>query len=115
MRGEDEMAEIIQSGIKKRRPRDVRGEAVWAARDRMRAELDPATIDAKVWAICPWLKQGSDEVRCFGCPEWEHDERFGKISRMCRGLAEEVVAVALYHEPDDKRVPPPVPGDGGRG
>jgi hypothetical protein len=30
---------------------------------------------------------------CKLCPSWEKDERYGKVQRACRGLAEEVVSI----------------------
>ena len=59
-------------------------------RDLIReAYNQPDPSQEMVWAICPYLRMRGD-IRCKHCPRWEDDPEFGKVQRMCFGLAEEV-------------------------
>lgn len=70
----------------------MRGASVWRAKDQLRADLSPAEIDARVHAICRYLRTDCDP--CRNCARWEIEQRYGPVQRMCYGLAEEVLAIA---------------------
>jgi hypothetical protein len=61
------------------------------------------TDDELIWLVCPYLRQsqpGLDfESGCLHCPEWEEDERYGKVQRMCYGRAREVVNIVQTGDP----------------
>lgn len=66
------------------RRRDVpTAQEIWA---------QPEPSNDQTWAICPYL-WGRNLKECSRCPEWEEDERHGKVKRGCRMMAEEACRV----------------------
>lgn len=49
-----------------------------------------------IHAMCPYLRNFRP---CKNCPEWEEDERHGKIKRGCYGVAEEVMNICQTGHP----------------
>lgn len=58
--------------------------------------------------VCAYFRHGDE---CEGCPEWE-DSAYGTCKRMCRALAEEVIALVV--EDFEVRQPGEIKQDNGR-
>ena len=54
------------------------------------------TRDDLVWSVCRYLKTSSPTLDCNRCPHIEDDPDYGPCHRMCRGLAEETVAIVHF-------------------
>jgi hypothetical protein len=68
-----------------RRPREITGREVWD-------QQTPS--DLMVWEVCVYTR-GPQHDGCRGCPAHEEDERYGKVKRGCRALAEEACRVVF--------------------
>jgi hypothetical protein len=53
-----------------------------------------AQRDELVWETCVYLEHHNPDFICRKCPAWEIEEG-SKVKRLCRSLAEEVIAKVL--------------------
>lgn len=78
---------------------DVTPAEIWAI---------PEPSDEMIWNVCPYTRGiGNVGDGCNRCPEWEPDEHYGKVQRMCRMLAAEACRVMLALQRRDRRSPAP--------
>ena len=82
------MTEAIKFPKKRVYPRIVGAKEMWA-------QDEPP--DEMVWAICPQLRcaGNTDDYRCHQCTKWENDKDYGKVQRMCYGLAAETCRIVF--------------------
>lgn len=60
--------------------------------------------EQRVHTVCEYMKRvrGENETGspvCKECPAWEIDPHYGKMKRMCRSLAEEVMSIVIHGTP----------------
>jgi len=82
------VSNVVRASIRFHKQRIVRGAEV-------RAQPDPP--DEMVWDMCVHTRGMRDDgdMRCQGCPKWENDPTYGKVQRMCYGMAKETCQLAM--------------------
>lgn len=85
------MGKVVRAPMRFHRRRIVRGAEI-------HAQSEPP--DEMVWDMCVYTRRfGSgvtdDDMRCQGCPQWETDPSYGKVQRMCYGMAKEACQLAM--------------------
>ena len=68
----------------------------------------PEPTDQMVWAACEYTRPVQSEIEvCERCPPHENHERYGRLKRGCRAMAEgacrNVMAAMKKHPPQGKK------------
>lgn len=64
-----------------------------------RPKVIPTLFDEICWAACPLIRQWSDQPSklkiCLKCPAYEVDKDYGRMTRGCRAIVEEIMLPAF--------------------
>jgi hypothetical protein len=80
---------VVKAPIRYHNKQVIKGREIWDQ------EEPPSEM---VWDVCVYTRSGdskSDDMRCHRCPRWEDDDDYGKVQRMCYGIAAEACRVVF--------------------